>query len=449
MIHYLDINTVKNIEAEAGIIATIINHPDYIFSSDDLKPKHFAENQNGYLYYAISELAKKGISQIDSYNITNILNLKESTKKQTDTITVPAINELIGFSELISRDSIEEYKVLVNIVLDKAFRRDAYKKLIECQRLCFEEENNENIQNKIYNTIEEIITQYQNTDNVSVMKDKIDEIWNKIKKGQSEDNFIDFKFPTLNKYCKISRTDAIIFAAREKRGKSLMLLNCLTDLLNKKKRSLYIDTELDTPLFIMRLISHLTAIEFSRIRDGLYTDEEELRIQQAILWIKSKNFTHIYMPIIDDNKLISLVKQYKHKYGLDCVILDYLKGNGEFSLDAYKNSASMGKTTDVLKNHIAGEMGLFVLSAVQATATGAIADSAKIIRNCSALIYLERKTPQQIDSDGGYEYGNMMLTVKANRNGMIMNDNEYISVNLDGNRCMFVESKQPIRVDPY
>lgn len=439
---------IKSVEAEAGVIATIINKPEYTFFSEDLKPNHFTDKQNAYIYYSICELAKRGVAKVDSYNIINMLNAKKSTQKQADELTPTALDELIELSKLIARETKEEYRIIVKVVLDKAFRRDTYNKLIECEHMCFNDDI-ENVQGNIYKEVEGLICQYQNLDEVLPMGDTIDSVWQQIKKGQNEDNFIDFKFKTLNQYCKLSRTDAIIFAAREKRGKSMLLLNELVDLLKKNKKVLYVDTELDTPLFTMRLLSHLTQIDFSKIRDGLYTDEEAVRINKAIEWIKKHNFTHKYMPVIDDDKLVSLVKQYNYKYGLDCVILDYLKGNGDFTMDAYKNSASMGKTTDVLKNYIAGELKLFVISAVQATATGAIADSAKIIRNCSALIYLERKTPNEIEADGGIEYGNMKLNVRANRNGMIMSDDEYISLTLDGNKCTFTESKQPVRQEPY
>jgi replicative DNA helicase len=398
--------------------------------------------QNGYLYYAVCELAKRGVKKVDTYNVFNVLNAKAATEKFAETLTTAAIDELIEYSTALCRNSKEEYRLLVDVVLDRAFRRDTYQRLLACEQLCLNSEC-EDVQGTIYREVENLICEYQSIDDVLPMAERIDEIWNQIRQGQNADNFIDFKFPTLNKYCRISRTDAIIFAAREKRGKSMMLLNEMVDLLRKGKKVLYIDTELDTPLFTMRLISHLTGIDFSRIRDGIYTEEEDIEIQKQIAWIKQQNFTHKYMPIIDDDKLVSLVKQYKYKYGLDCVILDYLKGNGEFSMDAYKNSASLGKTTDTLKNIIAGDMKLFVLSAVQATATGAIADSAKIIRNCSALIYLERKSQDEIDADGGESFGNMKLNVRANRNGMIMGDEEYISLHFDGNKCLFEESEQP------
>ena len=47
--------------------------------------------------------------------------------------TTTSLNELFEVSHLIARGSIEEYLMLVSDVLDKAFRRDAYKKLSECQ----------------------------------------------------------------------------------------------------------------------------------------------------------------------------------------------------------------------------------------------------------------------------------------------------------------------------
>lgn len=444
---HLKISDLRNVESEAGIIATVLARPDFAFYSESLKPNHFSDEQNAYIYYAACELARRGVEKIDAYNIINVLNSKAATKTWAESLAPDALTELIDLSRTIARTSKEEYILLVNNVLDQAFRRESLRQLQKCEALCYDQEA-ENIQSTIYKEVEALVCQYQNIDDIKPMKERVDEVWSKVRKGQSGDNFIDFKFPSLNHYCKLSRTDCIVIAAREKRGKSMFLLNCLVDLLQRNKKAIYIDTELDTPLFTMRLVSHLTQIEFYKIRDGVCTDDEEKAIDNAIDWIKTKDFTHVYLPIVDDDKLISIVKKYKYQYGLDVVILDYLKGNGEFFLDAYKNSASLGKTTDTLKNYIAGQMGLFVLTAVQATSTGAIADSQKIIRNCSTLLYLERKSPQQIEDDGGLEYGNMLLNVRANRNGEIMADGEGISLSLDGNRCTFIESKQPQHASP-
>ena len=42
-----NINDVQDKNSEAGIIATLIRHPDFIYQSEDLLPKHFFDEMNG------------------------------------------------------------------------------------------------------------------------------------------------------------------------------------------------------------------------------------------------------------------------------------------------------------------------------------------------------------------------------------------------------------------
>lgn len=441
------INDVQDKSAEAGIIATLLRHPDFIYHSDDLSPRHFIDEINGYIYYGIKECVQNDITNLDAINISHMLNRK-ADKSKTDKITQELLNDIISLGHLVERNTVEEYKVLVDSVIDKAFKRDILRELKHCETICYSEDTT-NAKSLVYNSLEKIISEYDGTDKIEPLGWHVNELWEEVEKTQNDDNFIDFKFSSLNRYCKISRTDCLVFAAREKRGKSMMLLNCLVDLLKKGHSVLYIDTELSTKLFFMRLLSHLTQIPFYAIRDGKLNDNQKQLIQKQIDWIKTTNFAHEYMPILEDDKILSMVKKYKYKYGCDGLILDYLKGNGEYALDAYKNSAALGKTTDLLKNIIAGKENMFVLTAVQATATGAIADSAKIIRNSSALMMLERKSKDEIQADGGIEYGNMKLSVVANRNGELHKEGEYISLTLSGNTCTFTEPLQPVNVLPY
>jgi replicative DNA helicase len=434
---------IKNIESEAGIIASIIIRPELILHSENLKSNHFSDKANAYLYYAVSELVKRGIKKVDAYTITNLLNAKQSTQKFTETLTIPVLNDLFEIAPTIARNSTEEYRFLVANVLDSAYRRETYRKLAECMKLCLSPPDGENVQTRIYSEIEKIICKYQNIDDIKPIGEIIDGIWFEIQKGRDSSNFVDFKFPSLNEFCRLSRGSSVVIAGREKRGKSLFVMNCAIDALKRGLGVIYIDTEISTPQFLLRVICHLTGIEYANLRDGSYSESERQKIEDSIAWLKKSNFCHVYTPVVDDDKLISIVKQYKYTNGLDLVCFDYLKSNGVYSLDAYKNSAAMAHTMDVLQNIISGEMNLMCLTAAQATAGGFIAGSAGIARNCSTLIYIERKEHQQIEADGGMEFGNMFLQVKANRIGGLHGDDEYISLMLDGNRCTFTESKQP------
>lgn len=442
----MNVNDIKNVESEAGIIASIVMKPELTFYSEQLRPNHFSDTQNAYIYYAVCELAKRGIEKVDAYNITNILNMKESTKKQTETITIQALNDMIEIAKVIARDTVEEYKLLVSNVLDTAFRRDTYNKLVECERLCFNS-SEDNIEQKIYSAIDDIMMEFSTATEVPQYKDVVDSLWGEIEARQDIGMAgIPFKFNTLNAYATIERGELFIFAAEAKQGKSMMLLNCAVDLLKKDVAVLYIDSELNSRMFTVRLISHLTNIEFSRLKAGRYTEEEKKRIDQAIAWLKTKKFTHLYMPMFDAQSIYTAVKKVKHTQGLDVLIIDYFKGKGEG--DAFESYQELGRFVDMVKNQICGDMNIAGIGAAQATSTGKVADSAKIGRNASTIALIQDKTPEEIEADG-VECGNKKLRICLNRNGAQMSSDEYIDLQFNGNLISYEEAKQHIPVEPY
>lgn len=442
----MNVCDIKNIESEAGIIASIVMKPELTFYSEQLKPNHFSDSQNAYIYYAVCELAKRGIEKVDAYNITNILNMKEATKKQTEVITIQALNDLIEIAKVIARESVEEYKLLVANVLDAAFRRDTYNKLVECERLCFNS-SEADIEQKIYSALDDVMMEFSTATEVPQYKDVVDSLWGEIEARQDSGMAgIPFKFETLNAYATIERGELFIFAAEAKQGKSMMLLNCAVDLLKRDVAVLYIDSELNSRMFTCRLISHLTGIEFSRLKAGRYTDDEKERIDKVIAWLKTKKFTHLYMPMFDAQSIYTAVKKVKHTQGLDVLIVDYFKGKGEG--DAFDSYQELGRFVDMVKNQICGDMNIAGIGAAQATATGKVADSAKIGRNASTIALIQDKTPEEIEADG-IECGNKKLRICLNRNGAQMSSDQYIDLQFNGNIISYEEAKQHIPVTPY
>ena len=55
---------MARVESEAGIIATLIHHPDFSYYSEQLLPNHFTNEENRYIYQAICSLARDGIERI-------------------------------------------------------------------------------------------------------------------------------------------------------------------------------------------------------------------------------------------------------------------------------------------------------------------------------------------------------------------------------------------------
>ena len=344
---------INNITSESGVIASLIHNPELIFYSENLLPNHFSNIQNAYIYLAIGVLAKQDIKTADAYNIVNALASQENTRKYADELRVPELQEFIEASDSIARKTVEEYKLLVSNVLSAAMRRDTFRRLKQCEELCLNE-NERALEQKIYAQLDDVMTEYSSTaGDIPAYADVVDDYWNEIKDRQSSGFAgIPFKFPALNEYATIERGELFIFAAEAKQGKSMMLLNCAVDLLKKDKAVLYLDSELNTRLFTARILSHLSGVEFKRLTAGTYTPEEEARIDLARKWIKSRKFTHIYIPMFDQQAIYTAVKKVKHTQGLDVLIVDYFKGKGDG--DAFDSYQELGRFVDCVKNQICG-----------------------------------------------------------------------------------------------
>ena len=445
------VTDIKNVEAEAGVIASVILNPELIFHSEQLKPNYFTNPQNAYVYYAVSELAKRGIDSADPYNIINMLNMRKGTEHVGEDVaaivTIASLQELFDNAPLIARSEPADYMVIVEAVMDAAFRRHTWQRLVECEHLCFNSEC-KTLEHEVTSVLDNVVTEFSSANDIPQYKDVIDQYWSEIEARQNPETaaVFPFKFPSLNDYVMIERGELIIFGAEQKMGKSMMLLNCAVDLLRQGRGVLYIDSELNSKLFTCRMISHLTGIEFQRVRSGRYTEEEHQRILEAIEWLKTKNFTHIYMPIFDEKTIYTTVKRVFHTCNIDVLIVDYFKSSGDG--DAYAVYSTLGKVTDLVKNELAGTLNIAAIGAAQATSTGRLADSAKIARNASTIIMIQDKTPEEIEADGP-ECGNKKLFVRFNRNGAQMNEGEYIDVNFQGDRILYEEAKQHRPVSPY
>lgn len=437
---------IVRIESESGVIASLIQNPEFAFYSEHLLPNHFYDPDNRYIYLAITELAKNGINNIDPYNIIEVLSSSESTRRYAQELSIDRLHELMDMSEVIARRTVEEYKLVVDNVLDAAFRRDTMKRLKDCMKLVMDPEST-NIESQIYEALDGVMMEFSTNTDIPPYADVVDECWNEIKSRQGAGYAgIPFKFPTLNEYVTIEPGELIIFGAEAKQGKSMMLLNCAVDLLRKGYSVLYIDSELNTRMFTARILSHISGVEYKCLTSGAYSSEEAQRIDEAREWLKTCNFHHHYFPIFQPETIYTTVKKTKHMYGLDVLIVDYFKSSG--ASDAFESYQELGKCVDLVKNSLAGSMNIAAIGAAQATAAGRLADSAKIARNASTIIMLQDKTPEEIEADGE-ECGNKKLRVVLNRNGMQHAQGESISLRFDGNHVLYEEAKQPIPQIPY
>lgn len=337
---------INSLESEAGVIASLVHRPDLSFFSEHLLPNHFTNTENRLMYAAITDLAQRGIKTVDPYNIIEDLNANEATRRLSKEMTVDKLQEFIEMSDVLARGTVEEYKLLVDNVLDAAFRRDTFQKLKECQGLCFDR-SQDDIEHKIYQTIDDVMMEFSTASEVPQYKEVVDDYWEEILDRQSSGfSGIPFKFPTLNYYATIEPGELFVFGAEAKQGKSMMLLNCAIDLLRQDLAVLYLDSELNSRLFTARVLSHLSGVEYRRLTTGNYNEEEAKDIAEALAWMKTRKLTHIYLPSFDEQTIYTTVKKVKHTQGIDVLVIDYFKSGGDG--DAFNTYQELGRLVDTV-----------------------------------------------------------------------------------------------------
>lgn len=435
---------ICDIQAESGVIATLVYHPEQIMHTDYLKPGYFYNKENGCIYWAIQELYKKGIDNIDAFNISNIIASNPAVQRTIEKYNMPEIQEFIDMCDEIARHSIEEYVLLAKTVTTYSFKRDLSRLLGEISYTCHDKTVNLSALNEtVYKKLNTLTEKYMTSNEIKMFGEMSDDLWGEIcsRRNESGTYGIPSKYPLLNEYFTYEPGELVVVQAKYKQGKSVFLLNETVHKLQNGVPTLVIDTEMADRLYFERLVSHVSGVDMKRIKNGHYSEQEGEKIEAARAWIKKQPLVHLYDPDLTDEKLYSICKILKYKMGLQFVVYDYLKSNETSSSDNYN---ILGAKCDFLKNNIAGDLNLSVLSACQLNRYGEVADSMKINRYLSVGIKWFIKTKEQLALSLP-EYGNAGLKIYVNRLGEQMPEDDediYIDFFFDGSCMEIKEAKQ-------
>lgn len=335
----------------------------------------------------------------------------------------------------------------VNNVLAMAYKRKLYRDLNAAQTRVLSAKSITDIQRDVSDILDSAADNYINGADIPKIGDQLDEIMQKIEAKQGTGRGYEFEcVPQLNNYVTIDKNEMLTFLAPMKSGKSIMLMDTAIDVIRQGGKCIYLDTEMTDALFTQRLIAYYSQVPVQHIRRGNYTDDEQRRVELALEKIKGLELYHKYIPIYTSDEIYGYVKTMKRKCGCDVLFFDYLKPSA--STDAYGTYAELGNLTNVLKNRIAGDLDMAVVSACQASRNGGIADSVRIAQYSSAVIKMERK--DYADFKANEAQGNYRFTVLYNRLGEQMQEGEqWIDANFFGNYAKFQECEQHMQEDIY
>lgn len=394
--------------------------------------------ENRCLLWAIRSLVQEGIEKIDAVNLSAMLSSNAAVKKKIKEYNIGEIEDFIAMSSYAARHTIEEYKLLVKRVVTLSYKRDLLKTLEEVKALALNDSAQlTEIDAMVSSKLNELTQSYIVANEVENYGDKIDEIWEEIKKRRQVTDAIPNKYPLLGQYFSFEPGELYLISARMKMGKSALFLNYAQYLCEAGVPTLYLDTEMSDVRFSERLISNISGVEVSKVRDGNYSREEESRIMAAIQRIKKYPFVHLFIPDFTDEQVFAVIKILKYKMNLKFVIYDYIKGNTTSSSELYN---ILGARCDKLKE-IAGIENIPILAGAQLNRENRVADSDKLERYVTVSMYWRQKTQEEEDEEGP-ECGNFCMNVALNRMGEQMDSDEKINFKFDGNRMRITEAKQ-------
>jgi replicative DNA helicase len=234
-----------------------------------------------------------------------------------------------------------------------------------------------------------------------------------------------------------------VVAATPKTGKSAHALNVAKHIsVEVGLPVLYIDTEMTTEEQIDRLLSILatesgTTVPEHVITRGTYINNKYMQTavdDYAKPILKNAPFYHMYMPDFTPEKIHNVCRKFQRQHGVDwngfknqfVLIFDYIK----LDEDSHKKNMSeylvLGQTTNMLKNKVAGSMGIPVLSYCQINPRTSdrqselnsthISGSNRIVMYVNELSILRKKSDEEIAKDG-VENGNRVWKLGETRNG--------------------------------
>lgn len=432
---------LSDTQAEAGIIATLVYHPEFILHSDYLKAGYFFHADNGCIYWAIDQLFKSGVENIDAFNITNMLQSNNAVKKKMESVNMPDMDEFIDLCSDAARHTIAEYQLLVANVVTLSFKRDLYKLFGTMQQNIVTQESDLNeLSKNVYDNLEALTGKYMFDTNVLLFGDKVSNLWGEVCQRRDKNGCIGIpsKYDHTGKYFSYERGELVMVSGRMKMGKSAYMLNEAMDKIQKGIPTVYFDTEMNDRLFYIRMLANLTGIEQKKIKSGNLLPEEQKIIDDTNEWLKNRPFVHQFIPNATNEELYQTCRILKYKMGLEFVIYDYFKSAER---DSSKQYNDLGAKCDFLKNRILGELDLAGLAGAQLNRNDEVADSDKLERYVSVSVKWRKKTSEEIATDGK-DCGNYALNVSLNRLGEGMFEDEYIDYSFNGSQMRINEAKQ-------
>lgn len=440
---------VNNQASESLVIGSLINNLLWILEFSELKADYFRVDANRVIYGALKRLFTNGATSVD---IIDIYALLEGSSKEVKMIEdVGGVEYLQTLSDIAYDKKLNDIKVHVKTIVDYAYKTELEHTLGEMQDYIKRNPNKDRVE--LSNTVEyellDLKGKYGSSNKMELISNRMNKILQELE-AEANREFSGFPtgFPLLDKYITYEKGEMVVYSAPAKFGKSQFVIDTVYRLCIKSKIPVaVIDSELSDRFFISRLISRITNLPFKFIKTGRYKDYDWAveKFERAVEEISNSPLMHEYVVGWDRQQIKDELKRMKIQNNLQIVIWDYLKID---NIEQNKQERlELAMLTNFLKNDIGGDLNLAVVALAQTSDYSntdglRIFGSNQVKQYCSTVVYMVKKSEDEMVEDINGLQGNMYMFVKENRNGAQMTDeNRGINFNFDKSRAIFEQSK--------
>jgi len=400
--------------SERMVLSCVLNSPDLLIDvTTRLGERDFLSDNHRSLFAILTSLAGRGLKSFDLMAVVNEANDKGMLKLIGGAEYVDALTH-----NLVNPENIDVY---VTKVLDCSTKYKLYRRTEQIQENILsnigssdDTETAELLIAKAETGILEVSMESKQVEDAINMGANIEEILRAKAESPVDVLGLETGIPLLDKSINgLTPGSLTVVAARQKGGKSTLLLNMATHIAyTMGVPVLYIDTELSTAEVQMRTVSHMSQVPERLVTNGKYIENMSHtdNVWRAQALMQRGQFFHKYMPGFSMDAVKSMVRKYHAREGIGVFFFDYIKLPEVSGSDSFKEHQILGNISTGLKD-LAGQLNIPVVAAAQIKRGDSsapktrfhdsdVADSDRIGRYCTNLLAVGQKSSKEIEEDG-------------------------------------------------
>lgn len=356
----------QNIEAECGVLGSIIIDPEAIVQvADFLQGEDFYRDANRTIYETVVQLYEQRIPA-DFITICDVL---ERQNKLNEVGGPGYITALIN--QVPTSGNVEYYG---RIVERNAIMRRLAHAAGEIAGVAYSDAEAEEALDKAEQSIFAISQRHTHND-FSALKDLMVDYMEKLNMLHDRRGTIvgvPTGFTDLDRLTGgLQRSDLIILAARPAVGKTSLALSLAHNSALKHQQSVAVfSLEMSKEQLVQRLLSMDAAIDQQRLRTGWIEDDEWERIVIAMENLSQGNIWIDDTAGISTTEMRSKARRLQAEHGVDLIIVDYLQLM-QSTMNGKRNENRVQEVSEISRNlkGLARELDVPVLALAQLSRT--------------------------------------------------------------------------------